>query len=106
MATPPKKPAGTKTPARRKPAARKTAPKATAAAGDVAATPPSKTRTAAKAAPRTPAQKAKDDADVTKPNPVARKAERMAMLDAKLLDDRTLGDLTAKAARESRKERR
>ncbi|EQB31638.1 hypothetical protein [Sphingobium ummariense] len=60
----------------------------------------------AKSAPRTPAQKARDDADVTKPNPVARKAERMAMLDAKLLDDRTLGDLTAKAARESRKERR
>jgi hypothetical protein len=33
----------------------------------------------------------------------ARKAERMAMLDAKLLDDSTLGDLSAKAARERRK---
>lgn len=37
------------------------------------------------------------------PSAVARKAERMAMLDAKLLDDRTLGDLTARAASERRK---
>ena len=58
----------------------------------------------AKAAPpRTPAVQAKVDADVSKPNPVARKAERMAMLDAKLLDDSTLGDLSAKAARERKK---
>lgn len=35
-------------------------------------------------------------------SPVARKAERMAMLDSKLLDDRTLGDLSAKAAREDK----
>lgn len=56
--------------------------------------------------PRTPAVQAKVDADVSKPNPVARKAERMAMLDAKLLDDSTLGDLSAKAARERRKEAR
>jgi hypothetical protein len=54
----------------------------------------------------TPAQRAKVDADVSKPNPIARKAERMAMLDAKLLDDSTLGDLSAKAAREKRKETR
>ncbi len=40
---------------------------------------------------------------MSKPNPIARKAERMAMLDAKLLDDSTLGDLTARAAREKRK---
>lgn len=59
-----------------------------------------------KPAPRTPAQQAKADADVSKPNPIARKAERMAMLDAKLLDDSTLGDLSAKAAREKRKEAR
>ncbi|KAA9016789.1 colicin transporter [Sphingobium limneticum] len=59
-----------------------------------------------KSAPRTPAQQAKADADVSKPNPIARKAERMAMLDAKLLDDSTLGDLSAKAAREKRKEAR
>jgi hypothetical protein len=59
-----------------------------------------------KLAPRTPAQQAKADADVSKPNPIARKAERMAMLDAKLLDDSTLGDLSAKAAREKRKEAR
>lgn len=52
---------------------------------------------------RDPIQQAKVDADVSKPNPIARKAERMAMLDAKLLDDSTLGDLTAKAAREKRK---
>ncbi|MBJ7377592.1 MAG: colicin transporter, partial [Sphingobium sp.] len=59
-----------------------------------------------KPASRTPAQQAKVDADVSKPNPIARKAERMAMLDAKLLDDSTLGDLTAKAARERKKEAR
>ncbi|WP_311268490.1 colicin transporter [Sphingobium sp. WCS2017Hpa-17] len=59
-----------------------------------------------KPAPRTPAQQAKADADVSKPNPIARKAERMAMLDAKLLDDSTLGDLSARAAREKRKEAR
>jgi hypothetical protein len=38
-----------------------------------------------------------------KPSPDARKAERMAMLDSKLLDDSTLGELSAKAARERRK---
>ena len=53
--------------------------------------------------PKTPVQQAKADADVSKPNPIAKKAERMAMLDAKLLDDSTLGDLSAKAARERRK---
>lgn len=36
------------------------------------------------------------------PGPVARKAERMAMLDSKLLDDSTLGDLSARAAREGK----
>lgn len=40
------------------------------------------------------------------PSAVARKAERMAMLDAKLLDDSTLGDISARAAREKRKEGR
>lgn len=45
-------------------------------------------------------EKAKDDADTSKPNPVARRAERMAMLDAKLLDDSTMGDISAKAKRE------
>ncbi|ETI65541.1 hypothetical protein C100_01420 [Sphingobium sp. C100] len=54
-------------------------------------------------ASRAPVQQAKAEADVAKPNPIARKAERMAMLDAKLLDDSTLGDLTARAAREKRK---
>lgn len=53
--------------------------------------------------PKTPVQQAKVDADISKPNPIAKKAERMAMLDAKLLDDSTLGDLSAKAARERRK---
>lgn len=57
----------------------------------------------AKPALRTPAVQAKVDADVSKPNPVARKAERMAMLDAKLLDDSTLGELSATAARERKK---
>lgn len=57
----------------------------------------------AKASPKTPAEKAKDDKDVSKPNPVARRAERMAMLDAKLLDDSTMGDISAKAARERKK---
>lgn len=60
----------------------------------------------AKPAARTPSEKAKADADTSKPNPVARRAERMAMLDAKLLDDSTLGDISAKAARERRKEAR
>ena len=45
-------------------------------------------------------QRAKADADVSRPNPVARRAERMAMLDAQLLDDSTMGDLSARAARE------
>ncbi len=35
--------------------------------------------------------------------PVARNAARVAMLDAKLLDDSTLGDLSARAARERKK---
>lgn len=55
---------------------------------------------------RSPKEKAKDDADTSKPNPVARRAERMAMLDAKLLDDSTMGDISVKAARERRKEAR
>ena len=58
---------------------------------------------AAKAPPRTAREKAKDDAGTARPNPVARRAERMAMLDAKLLDDSTMGDISAKAARERRK---
>ncbi len=57
----------------------------------------------AKPAPHTPAVQATVDADVSRPNPVARKAERMAMLDAKLLDDNTLGELSATAARERKK---
>jgi len=36
-------------------------------------------------------------------SPLARKAERMAMLDARLLDDGTLGELGRKAAAESRR---
>lgn len=42
-------------------------------------------------------------ADRARPSPVARTAERMAMLDSKLLDDRTLGDLSARADGEKRK---
>lgn len=57
----------------------------------------------AKPVVKTAREKAKDDADSSKPNPVARRAERMAMLDAKLLDDSTMGDLTAQAKRERRK---
>ncbi|AMK24259.1 colicin transporter [Sphingobium sp. SJ10-10] len=57
----------------------------------------------AKPVVKTAKEKAKDDADSSKPNPVARRAERMAMLDAKLLDDSTMGDLTAQAKRERRK---
>ena len=60
----------------------------------------------AKAPAQSAAEKAKDDADVSKPNPVARRAERMAMLDAKLLDDSTIGDISARAAREKKKEAR
>jgi len=60
----------------------------------------------AKSAKPTPVEKAKRDADTSRPNPVARRAERMAMLDAKLLDDSTLGDLSARAARERRKGQR
>lgn len=54
----------------------------------------------AKPVVKTTREKAKDDADTSKPNPVARRAERMAMLDAKLLDDSTMGDISAKARRE------
>lgn len=57
----------------------------------------------AKPAAKSAAEKAKDDADVSKPNPLARRAERMAMLDAKLLDDSTMGDISDKAARERKK---
>jgi hypothetical protein len=57
----------------------------------------------AKVAVKTPAERAKAAADTSRPNPVARQAERMAMLDAKLLDDSTLGELSAKAARERKK---
>lgn len=60
----------------------------------------------AKPAARSAGEKAKADADVAKPNPLARRAERMAMLDAKLLDDSTIGDISAKAARERKKEAR
>ncbi len=59
---------------------------------------PSKAKMAAIDAPRHPADKAL-------PGPVARNAERMAMLDSKLLDDRTLVDLTAAAASEKKKGR-
>jgi hypothetical protein len=41
--------------------------------------------------------------DKPKATPVARNAARVAMLDSKLLDDSTLGDLTARAARERKK---
>ena len=57
----------------------------------------------AKPAVKTARERAKEDADTTKPNPVVRRAERMAMLDAKLLDDNTLGDISAKAKRERAK---
>lgn len=57
----------------------------------------------AKPAKRSAEEKAHADADVSKPNPVARRAERMAMLDAKLLDDSTIGDISARAARERKK---
>lgn len=50
--------------------------------------------------------KAKADADVSKPNPLARRAERMAMLDAKLLDDSTISEISDKAARERKKRAR
>lgn len=64
------------------------------------AAPPAAATTAVKQ------ERAAADADKSRPNPVARRAERMAMLDAKLLDDSTLGDITAKAAREKRKDAR
>src|SRR3546814_17186354 len=51
-----------------------------------------------KAAPvKTATGKAKDDADTTKPTAVARRAERMARMDAKVLDDSTPGDISATA---------
>lgn len=53
------------------------------------------------AQPKAVAEKAKDS-DV-RSNPDTKKAERMAMLDQKLLDDRTLGDLNVKAAAERHK---
>lgn len=57
-------------------------------------------------APSRPAKKAREKTatvDTSRPDPLARRAERMAMLDAKLLDDSTLGDLSVRAAREKRK---
>jgi len=57
---------------------------------------------AADAKPK-PEEKAKRDADTSKPSPAARRAERMAMLDAKLLDDSTMGEISARAARERAK---
>ncbi len=57
----------------------------------------------AKPAAKSAAEKVKDDSDVAKPNPLARRAERMAMLDAKLLDDSTIGEISATAARERKK---
>lgn len=53
----------------------------------------------------TPARIAQAKTDRASPGPVARNAERMAMLDSKLLDDSTMGDLSAKAARERKRER-
>lgn len=50
-----------------------------------------------------PASPPSAKADRARPSPVARTAERMAMLDSKLLDDRTLGDLSARADGEKRK---
>jgi hypothetical protein len=50
--------------------------------------------------------KKKAQAPATTDSPVSRKAERMAMLEDRLLDSRTLSDITAKAAREKRKEGR
>ena len=55
------------------------------------------------APPARAVEKAKAAADVSQPSPVARRAERMAMLDDKRLDDSTLGEISAKAARERRK---
>lgn len=46
---------------------------------------------------------ARAKAEAARPGPVARTAERMAMLDSKLLDERTLGDLSARADSEKRK---
>lgn len=53
--------------------------------------------------PRPAKSKSSQEAEHNRPTPVARNAERMAMLDAKLLDDRTLGDLSKRAAGEKRK---
>jgi hypothetical protein len=44
--------------------------------------------------------------DKAKPDVKARRAERMAMLEASLLDSSTLGDITARAARESKGSKR
>lgn len=54
---------------------------------------PSPARPAARPAPAA-------ERKAAQPSPLARKAERMAMLDARLLDDGTLGDLSRKAAAE------
>ncbi|MCE7795869.1 colicin transporter [Sphingobium sufflavum] len=63
---------------------------------------------AARAAPVRTAQASVPAATASRPapDPVARKAARMALLDAQLLDDRTLRDLGAKAAVESGPKRR
>lgn len=58
-------------------------------------------------APRSaaPARLAKADQPAAAPDPVARRAARMALLDEKLLDDRTLRDLGARAAAEGSRAR-
>ncbi|AUW57473.1 colicin transporter [Sphingobium sp. SCG-1] len=53
--------------------------------------------------PRPAKSKTSPEVERDRPTPVARNVERMAMLDSKLLDDRTLGDLSARAAGEKRK---
>ncbi|WP_336959273.1 colicin transporter [Sphingobium aquiterrae] len=80
-----------------------------ARAADIVPTVPEVPKAAVKIASATIGREdkpARAAAAPSRASPVARNAERMAMLDAKLLDDRTLGEITARAASEKRKDRR
>jgi hypothetical protein len=70
-----------------------------ASARSAAASKPAEAKDAAPR-PATPTRLASLDKPAAAPDPVARRAARMALLDEKLLDDRTLRDLGARAAAE------
>ena len=88
--------------ARSQPARMELAARASAPAAATASASASKGAAAKKADGAKDAPKPKLARSEANESAVARKAERMAMLDARLLDDRTMGDIGRKAAVEKR----